>query len=152
MWKFPGQDLNWNCSCQPTPQPQPQPDVSRICNLHCSSRQCRILNPLSRARTKTHNLMDTSWVHYHCATMGTPSGYCFLTQNVYFILKQHSSVWTLIFFGNMWSMFRAWKVYRWERRPEALVCLTLAPAPGEPKNTSRKRPNNWIERPPLNLS
>ena len=35
---------------------------SRICNLHHSSWQCWILNPLSEARDQTHNLVDTSWV------------------------------------------------------------------------------------------
>jgi len=35
------------------------PDLSRICNLHHSSRQRWILNPLSEARDQTHILMDT---------------------------------------------------------------------------------------------
>ena len=35
------------------------PDPSRICDLHHSSLQCRILNPLTVARDRTHNLMDT---------------------------------------------------------------------------------------------
>ena len=30
--------------------------------LHHSSQQCWILNPLSKARDRTHNLMDTSGV------------------------------------------------------------------------------------------
>ena len=38
------------------------PDLSRICNLHHSSRQCWILNPLSEARDRTQALMDTSQV------------------------------------------------------------------------------------------
>ena len=33
---------------------------SRVCNLHCSSQQCQILNPLNEARDRTHILMDTS--------------------------------------------------------------------------------------------
>jgi len=37
-------------------------DLSRICNLHHSSRQSQIPNPLSEARDRTHVLMDTSWV------------------------------------------------------------------------------------------
>ena len=45
---------------------------SHICNLHCSSRQCQILNPLSEARDRTHVLMDISQVHYCGAIMGTP--------------------------------------------------------------------------------
>ena len=30
-----------------------------------------ILNPLSEARDWTHNFMVPSWIHFHCATMGT---------------------------------------------------------------------------------
>ena len=40
------------------------PDPSRICNLHHSSLQYRILNPLSKARDWTYVLMDTSLVCY----------------------------------------------------------------------------------------
>ena len=47
------------------------PDLSCICELHHSSQQHQILNPLSRARDRTHILMDASQVHYHWATMGT---------------------------------------------------------------------------------
>jgi len=35
---------------------------SRICDLHHSSWQCQILNPLSEARDQTSILMDTSRV------------------------------------------------------------------------------------------
>ena len=38
------------------------PDPSCICNLHYSSWQCRILNPLSEARDQTCILRVTSWV------------------------------------------------------------------------------------------
>ena len=37
-------------------------DLSRVCNLHHSSRHHWILNPLSMARDWTCILMDTSWV------------------------------------------------------------------------------------------
>ena len=40
------------------------PDLSCICDLHRSSRQCWILKLLSKARDQTLVLMDTSWVHY----------------------------------------------------------------------------------------
>ena len=40
------------------------PDLSYICDLHHSSRQHRIPNPLSGARNRIHILMDTSWVCY----------------------------------------------------------------------------------------
>ena len=36
------------------------PDLSCVCDLHRSSQQRRILNPLSEARNRTHILMDTS--------------------------------------------------------------------------------------------
>ena len=39
-------------------------DPSRICDLHCSSWQCQILNPLSKGRDRTHVLIDTSRVCY----------------------------------------------------------------------------------------
>ena len=38
------------------------PDPSLVCDLHHSSWQCRILNPLSKARDGTHVLMDASWI------------------------------------------------------------------------------------------
>ena len=38
------------------------PGLSHICNLHLSSCQCQILNPLSEARDQTQILMDISRV------------------------------------------------------------------------------------------
>ena len=38
------------------------PDPSRVCNLHHSSWQRQILNPLSEARDQTHIFMDTSLI------------------------------------------------------------------------------------------
>ena len=37
-------------------------DPSHVCNLHHSSEQCHILDPLNKARDRTHILMDTSRV------------------------------------------------------------------------------------------
>ena len=48
------------------------PDLSHIYDLHHSSRQRQILNPLSEARVQTCNLMVPSQICFHCATMGTP--------------------------------------------------------------------------------
>ena len=45
---------------------------SRVCNVHHSSRQRQILNPLSEARDGTWNLMVPSRIHLCCATTGTP--------------------------------------------------------------------------------
>ena len=39
------------------------PDLSCVCDLHQSSWQCQILNPLRGARDWTHILIATSWGH-----------------------------------------------------------------------------------------
>ena len=39
-------------------------DLGHICDLHYSSRQCQILNPLSEAREGTHILMEASQACY----------------------------------------------------------------------------------------
>ena len=36
------------------------PDLNHVCDLHHSSREHWILNPLNEARDRTHVLMDTS--------------------------------------------------------------------------------------------
>ena len=46
-------------------------EASHVCDLHPSSRQHRILNPRSKARNRTHILMDPSRICFHCATTGT---------------------------------------------------------------------------------
>ena len=40
------------------------PDLSHICYLCHSSRQCQILNPLSEAKDRTLVLVDTGWFRY----------------------------------------------------------------------------------------
>ena len=46
-------------------------DPSRVCNLHHSSQQYWILNPLSKARDQTLNLVDTNQFITHWTTMET---------------------------------------------------------------------------------
>ena len=60
-------------------------DPSSICNLHHSSWQHWILNPLSRARDWTWVLMDTSWVCYLWATVGTPGTHFLRTKCVWYL-------------------------------------------------------------------
>ena len=48
------------------------PDSSHICDLYRSSQLCQILNPLSEARDLAQILLDTSRVHFHGTTTGTP--------------------------------------------------------------------------------
>ena len=48
------------------------PDLSCVCDLHHSSWQCWILNPLSEARDPACDLMVLSWIRFRCAMMGTP--------------------------------------------------------------------------------
>ena len=59
-------------------------DPSHICDLHHSSRQCWILNPLSEARNQTCVPVDASQIHFCWATMGTP--------RFTFLVKVHNAV------------------------------------------------------------
>ena len=47
------------------------PDLSCVCDLHRSSQQWQILNPLSEARDRTCVLMDACQICYCWATAGT---------------------------------------------------------------------------------
>ena len=49
------------------------PDLSHICDLHHSSRQCWSLNPLREAMDWTRILMDTSRICFHWVTTGSPN-------------------------------------------------------------------------------
>ena len=48
-------------------------DPSHVCNLHHSSWQCQIFNPLSEARDWTYILMNASQIAFHWAMIGTPN-------------------------------------------------------------------------------
>ena len=47
-------------------------DPNHIYNIHHSSQQHQILNPLIEGRDWTHNLMVPSQIHFCCTMMGTP--------------------------------------------------------------------------------
>ena len=56
----------------------PMPDPSHICDLHHSSRQYRILNPLSEARDQTRTLMVPRRIRFRRAMTGTPTSQSFM--------------------------------------------------------------------------
>ena len=53
------------------------PDLSQDMDLPHHSWRCQVLNPLSKARDRTHVLMDTSQVCYH-----NHNGNAFLSKNI----------------------------------------------------------------------
>ena len=52
-------------------------DPSCVYDLHYSSQQRWILNPHSKTRDRTPNLVVTSWIHFYCTAMGTPQMHSF---------------------------------------------------------------------------
>ena len=75
-------------------------DPSCICNLHHSSWQCRILNPLSEDRDWIPFLMDTSWFRYHWATTERLLYFVFKwtynnTEFLKIVLKKSTVLWGL---------------------------------------------------------
>ena len=68
------------------------PDLSLVCNLYRSSWQRWILNPLSEAKHRTHNLMVASWICFCCTTTGTLSLFLFKHFCAWFVLKLLQSI------------------------------------------------------------
>ena len=66
-------------------------DPRHVCRLHHSSWQCWILNTLSEARDQTSNLMAPSWIHFRCATTGTPNFYPSFSAQMLIALSVSSS-------------------------------------------------------------
>ena len=61
IWRFPGQ--GWNRSCSHRPMAEPQQCQIQATYLYHSSWQCQRLNPLSKAKDRTHNLMVPGQIH-----------------------------------------------------------------------------------------
>ena len=59
-----------------------------VYNLHHSSWQCQILNPLSQARDRTCILMDVSQICFHWATAWTP--HPFIIISVVIVIKMQN--------------------------------------------------------------
>ena len=79
-----------------------RPDLSCICNLYHSSRQRWILNPLREARDQICVLMDTSQIHFHWATRGSPPAETnFLTTDFFFFFSGCThSMWKFLSQGS----------------------------------------------------
>ena len=54
-------------------------DPSCVCDLHHSSRQPRLPDPLMEGRDWTCILRNTSWICFRCTTTGTPI-FCILSE------------------------------------------------------------------------
>ena len=67
-------------------------DPSRICDLHHSSRQCWILNPLSKARDQIYNLMVPSRISFCCTTTRELRGLEFWCQVLTRVLRNVTSL------------------------------------------------------------
>ena len=71
LWHIDIPRLGVESELQPLAYTTATQDPSHVYDLHHSSRQCWMPNPLSEARGWTYILMDTSWVDYCWATTGT---------------------------------------------------------------------------------
>ena len=66
-------------------------------DLSHSSRQCQILNPMSKARDQIGILMDISWIRFHCSTTGTPHSFLALVIFLFFF-----SFFFFFFWSHLW--------------------------------------------------
>ena len=96
--------------------------LSHVSDLHHSSRQCRILNPLIEARDRTCVLMDANQICFHCATMGgTGLCSCPMLESPRVSPSREEDVlagddgW----YGGGWGGSRGVSAVRWERWEEA---------------------------------
>ena len=60
-----------------------------------SSQPCRILNPLSEARDRIHNLVVSSWIPFRCTTMGTSFSSCLIPLPGFIVWTQRFSNFSL---------------------------------------------------------
>lgn len=74
----PGRGVESELRLPPCATATAVPEMSRICELHCSVKQCQILNPPSEARDRTLVVMDTGRIRFCCGTAGTPSTFLIL--------------------------------------------------------------------------
>ena len=68
-------------------------DLSQVCDLHHSSWQRQMLNPLNEARDQTCILMVPSWICFCCATTGTPVYFLLDLYYVFNLFLEHCFKW-----------------------------------------------------------
>ena len=74
---YGGSQSNQSCSRRPTPQPQQRRIRAVSATYTTAHGNAGSLNPLSKARDPTCNLMVPSRIRFHCAMTGTPHDVCF---------------------------------------------------------------------------
>ena len=89
-------------------------DQSRICDLHCSSQPHQILNPLSKTRDGTRNLMVTSQIHFCCVTMRTPrlSILIFVSSTVHVYYESQGNMNHTEHFSNIQKKIYFFRIYK----------------------------------------
>ena len=90
-------------------------DLSHVCNLHLSSWQHQIFNPLSKARGQTQILMDTSGICFLCMTTGTPEiKYLFLLElDTYLLLQPY----LIMYFRTLILRLYIWPLHETHKQP-----------------------------------
>ena len=83
-------------------------DLSYVWQLHHSSWQFWILNPPSEARDQTLILMDTSWIHFHCTTMGMSTSQVLNSLSHNGNASSILSVFCFVFFWNQYTLNIWW--------------------------------------------
>ena len=74
-------------------------DLSRLCNLHHSSGQRWILNPLNEARDQTYILMDVSPILLCCTTVLFCSETIYFKNTFYHLRSQYLSVFLSVYYA-----------------------------------------------------
>ena len=77
-------------------------DPSRVCDLHHSSWQHRILNPVSKAREWTHILMDASRIRQPLSHDGNSQCWLFLFCFCFWCIPEFLDL------GGQWIWFQEW--------------------------------------------
>ena len=78
-------------------------EPSHVCDLHHSSWQRQVLNPLSKARDWTQNLMVPSQIRFHCTRTGTPS-HCGFDLHFSLMISDIPFPWVPV--GHLYIFFR----------------------------------------------